>query len=61
VTARTCLEANVAATAAIIRGASSVAWLEELGLPSRLVDVDGRVRHIVGWPTEGDDLPELAA
>jgi thiamine biosynthesis lipoprotein len=61
VTARTCLDANVASTAAIIRGASSVAWLETLGLPSRLVDRDGRVRHLAGWPAEGDDLPELAA
>lgn len=61
VTARTCLEANIASTAAIIRGAPSVSWLEELGLPSRLVDVDARVRHVAGWPAEGDDLPELAS
>jgi thiamine biosynthesis lipoprotein len=61
VVAGTCLDANIASTAAIIRGTSSVSWLQTLGLPSRLVDVDGRVRHLVGWPAAGDDLPELAA
>ena len=61
VTARSCLEANIASTAAIIRGASSASWLQALGLPSRLVDVEGRARHLAGWPTEGDDLPELRA
>lgn len=57
VTAASCLDANIASTASIIRGESAVAWLESLGLPSRLVGVDGRVRHVAGWPAEGDDLP----
>lgn len=57
VTAGSCLDANIASTAAIIRGAESVAWLEGLALPSRLVGVDGTVRHVAGWPSEGDDLP----
>jgi thiamine biosynthesis lipoprotein len=61
VAAGTCLDANIASTAAIIRGDSSVSWLEGLGLPSRLVDIDGRVRHVAGWPAEGDDLPEGSA
>jgi thiamine biosynthesis lipoprotein len=61
VTAASCLDANIASTAAIIRGASALAWLQGLGLPSRLVDIDGHVRHLAGWPIEGDDLPELAA
>jgi thiamine biosynthesis lipoprotein len=56
VTARTCLEANIASTAAIIRGPRAPAWLESLGLPSRLVGVDGSVRHLAGWPSEGDEL-----
>ena len=56
VTAGSCLDANVASTAAIIRGERAVAWLESLALPSRLVDVDGVVRHLAGWPSEGDDL-----
>ena len=57
VTAASCLDANIASTAAIIRGSSAVAWLTELGLPSRLVGVDGTVRHLAGWPESGDDLP----
>jgi thiamine biosynthesis lipoprotein len=59
VTAATCLDANIASTAAIIRGEPALAWLRSLGLPSRLVDVDGRVRHVAGWPAQGDELPEL--
>jgi thiamine biosynthesis lipoprotein len=59
VTAATCLDANIASTAAIIRGEPALAWLRSLELPSRLVDADGRVRHIVGWPAEGDELPGL--
>jgi FAD:protein FMN transferase len=57
VTASSCLDANIASTAAIIRGARGEPWLAELELPSRLVSVDGRVRHVAGWPDEGDDLP----
>jgi FAD:protein FMN transferase len=56
VTARSCLDANIASTAAIVRGDEAVSWLSGLGLPSRLVHVDGTVRHVAGWPPEGDDL-----
>jgi thiamine biosynthesis lipoprotein len=61
VTARSCLDANIASTAAIIRGALAVEWLAELGLPSRLVGVDGTVRHVAGWPSDGDDLPSAGS
>ena len=57
VAARSCLDANIASTAAIVRGVEAADWLERLGLPSRLVGVDGTVRHLAGWPSEGDDLP----
>jgi thiamine biosynthesis lipoprotein len=50
VVALTCTEANAAATAAIIRGADAPAWLASLGLPSRLVGVDGSVVRLGGWP-----------
>jgi len=61
VAAATCLDANIAATAAIIRGEPAAAWLAQAGLPSRLVSGDGRARHIAGWPRAGDDLvPEPA-
>jgi thiamine biosynthesis lipoprotein len=56
VTAASCLDANIASTAAIVRGERAVEWLESLRLPSRLVGVDGVVRHVAGWPAEGDDL-----
>jgi thiamine biosynthesis lipoprotein len=59
VTASSCLDANIASTAAIIRGARAERWLAELRLPSRLVSVDGRVRHVAGWPEDGDDLQKL--
>jgi len=57
VTASTCLEANIASTAAIVRGRQGVQWLESVGLPARLVLADGHVLHLGGWPADGDDLP----
>ncbi len=51
-----CLDANIASTASIIRGESAVGWLATLGLPSRLVRADRTVVHLAGWPTDGDDL-----
>jgi FAD:protein FMN transferase len=60
VAAATCLDANIATTAAIVRGRSAVPWLRELGLPARLVDDQGRALHVAGWPEEGDDLPDAA-
>ena len=45
VAAASCVDANTASTAAIVRGASAPQWLESLGLPARLVDPSGRRRH----------------
>lgn len=56
VCAVSCLDANIASTAAIIRGARAVPWLEANALPSRLVSQAGRVLHLAGWPDAGDDL-----
>lgn len=50
VAAATCVDANTAATAALIRGERSPAWLASMGLPARLVRADGRVLHVGGWP-----------
>lgn len=50
VIAASCLDANIAATAAVVRGDSAVPWLEDLGLPARLVAIDGVVRRLAGWP-----------
>jgi thiamine biosynthesis lipoprotein len=52
VAASTCVDANIASTAAIIRGERSPAWLAQLGLPARLVRPDGSVTVVGGWPTE---------
>lgn len=60
VAAATCLAANTASTAAIVRGPGAAQWLSALGLPSRLVLTDGRVLHLAGWPEAGDDLPAAA-
>lgn len=50
VAAATCVDANIASTAAIVRGRLAVAMLAGLGLPARLVTADGDVRTTAGWP-----------
>jgi FAD:protein FMN transferase len=50
VAAETCLDANIASTASLIRAGSAPAWLEQLGLPARLVSNEGAVRRVSGWP-----------
>jgi thiamine biosynthesis lipoprotein len=52
VAAAACLDANVAATAAIIRGEAALAWLSTLGLPARLVRPDGSVVRVGDWPAD---------
>jgi thiamine biosynthesis lipoprotein len=43
------VEANAAATAALIMGERAQAWLDERNLPARLVDVSGTVCYAGGW------------
>ncbi len=50
VAAATCVDANTASTAAIVRGGTAPAWLESSGLPARLVRRDGSVLRVAGWP-----------
>lgn len=50
VAAASCADANTAATAAVIRGWQAPAWLTSLRLPSRLVETNGTVHTIAGWP-----------
>jgi thiamine biosynthesis lipoprotein len=52
VAAGSCLDANAASTAAIVRGGAAVDWLRGLGLPARLVDRTGGVTLVGGWPRE---------
>jgi thiamine biosynthesis lipoprotein len=50
VVAGTCVDANIAATAAIVMGESAIEWLQTRGLPARLVDRGGIVHRVSGWP-----------
>ena len=43
--------ADIAATA-IIRGWQAPAWLTGLRLPARMVEINGTVHTIAGWPAE---------
>jgi thiamine biosynthesis lipoprotein len=52
VAAATCVDANTASTAAVIRSAAAVDWLAGLGLPARLVRADGAVITTEEWPDE---------
>jgi thiamine biosynthesis lipoprotein ApbE len=50
VVAGSCVDANIASTAAIVMGASAARWLDEQRLPARLVDRAGKVHRVSGWP-----------
>jgi FAD:protein FMN transferase len=50
VVAGTCVDANIASTAAIVMGAAAVRWLDAHRLPARLVDRGGSVHRVSGWP-----------
>jgi thiamine biosynthesis lipoprotein len=52
VAAGTCVDANTASTAAIVRGAAAPDWLAAAGLPARLVAPDGTAVTTAGWPAE---------
>jgi thiamine biosynthesis lipoprotein len=54
--AGTAVAANVASTAAIIRGAGAPGWLQSQGIPARLVASNGSVRTVGAWPR-----PQVAA
>jgi len=50
--AASCVEANVATTAAVVLGRAARPWLEARGLPARLVAPDGSISTLGGWPDE---------
>ena len=54
VAAASCVDANIASTAAILRGGQAPGWLAGLGLPARLVRYDGSTVTVGGWPDEGE-------
>lgn len=57
VAAASCVDANIASTAAFVRGEQAPSWLARLRLPGRLVRHDGRVLRVGGWP---DREPQAA-
>jgi thiamine biosynthesis lipoprotein len=50
VAAASCLDANIASTAAIILGRDAPAWLTERGLDARLIDDEGEIVMTCRWP-----------
>ena len=52
VAAGSCADANTASTASLVLGEGAPEWLAERRLPARLVQVDGTVVTIAGWPDD---------
>jgi FAD:protein FMN transferase len=52
VAADSCVQANAATTASIVRGQSAPRWLAGLDVAARLVDARGAVRTVGSWPQE---------
>ena len=52
VAAATCVDANTASTAAIIRGERAPGWLARQRLPARLVGHGGEIVTVAGWPAD---------
>ena len=52
VVAPTCLRANTATTAAMVKGDDALAWLRSTGLPARLVSQHGGLVTLGGWPRQ---------
>ncbi|HMJ39246.1 MAG TPA: FAD:protein FMN transferase [Verrucomicrobiae bacterium] len=50
VVAGSCVDANIASTAAIVMGRKALSWLEANRLAARLVDLKGGVHRVAGWP-----------
>jgi FAD:protein FMN transferase len=55
VRAATCVAANTATTASLVMGDAAVPWLERNGLAARLVDQQGDVYEVAGWPGDPSD------
>jgi len=52
VAAGSCADANIAATAALVRPSGAPEWLRVQRLPARLVALDGEVLCLAGWPEQ---------
>lgn len=54
VAAASCVDANIASTAALVMGVDAPSWLEACGLPARLVARDGTVVTVGDWPAAAE-------
>lgn len=54
VAAASCLDANIASCAAILLGPAAPEWLADRDLPARLVEPDGEVTCVAGWPEDAE-------
>ena len=52
VAAGSCVDANTASTAAMVKGIGAVRWLEDRNLPARLMRQDGLGITTAGWPAD---------
>jgi thiamine biosynthesis lipoprotein len=52
VAAATCVDANAASTAAMVKGRDAISWLVSRRLPSRLVAPGGVVTCVARWPED---------
>ena len=52
VAAGSCVDANVASTAAVVLGEEAPAWLAARGLAARLVRESGALVYTGGWPED---------
>jgi thiamine biosynthesis lipoprotein len=52
VAAGSCVDANIASTAAIVLGYDAPRWLAQQGLPARMVATNSKVTLLGGWPDE---------
>jgi thiamine biosynthesis lipoprotein len=59
VVAGSCVDANIASTASVIKGPAAPGWLEALGLPARLVRLDGHAVTVAGWPSDPDENADV--
>jgi FAD:protein FMN transferase len=59
--AASCVDANTATRAALVRGSEALSWLRRTGLPARLVGADLRVVTLGGWPAPDEGTAEAQA
>ena len=58
VAAPSCLRANALSTASIVRGRRAADWLRSIAAAARLVDHEGRIVTVGGWPAEAAEVTE---